>query len=427
MRARLFANFNWLLAEKILRLAGGIVIGIWIARYLGPEQFGMLNYALAFVAIFGAVARLGIDQIVIRDLTNFPERQGAILGTTLTLKLAAALIALILVMPTAWLAQDGDWSFMVLVAVVAAGMIFNALDAYDLYYQAHVLSRYAVFARSASFILFSAVRVILILKGFPLLYFAAAATLEIALGGGVLVWLYQRRRASEPKWYFNLETMMSLLKDGWPLIVSSALIVIHTRIDQVMIGQMLGHAEVGIYSAAIRLSESWLFIPSVIVQTVTPYLIKLRESNQQYYQARLLQLYSLMFWLGAFATMAATVFGEYIVVLLFGEQYRAAYLPLMLTIWTGIFISQAVARGVWMVGENMQGFRLVNNLVAVPMNIALNWFLIPAYGVMGASMASLASIGFCTWVLPFLFKSMRESNKQMLLSINPKYLLLATK
>jgi len=427
MRARLFANFNWLLAEKILRLAGGIVIGIWIARYLGPEQFGMLNYALAFVAIFGAVARLGIDQIVIRDLTNFPERQGAILGTTLTLKLAAALIALILVMPTAWLAQDGDWSFMVLVAVVAAGMIFNALDAYDLYYQAHVLSRYVVFARSASFILFSAVRVILILKGFPLLYFAAAATLEIALGGGVLVWLYQRRRASEPKWYFNLETMMSLLKDGWPLIVSSALIVIHTRIDQVMIGQMLGHAEVGIYSAAIRLSESWLFIPSVIVQTVTPYLIKLRESNQQYYQARLLQLYSLMFWLGAFATMAATVFGEYIVVLLFGEQYRAAYLPLMLTIWTGIFISQAVARGVWMVGENMQGFRLVNNLVAVPMNIALNWFLIPAYGVMGASMASLASIGFCTWVLPFLFKSMRESNKQMLLSINPKYLLLATK
>lgn len=423
MKAKLLANLNWLFADRVLRLVGGLVIGVWIARYLGPEQFGILNYALAFVALFSAVARLGIDQIVIRDLTSSPEQEGVVLGTTFVLKLGAALIALILVLPAAWLAQGGDWSFMVLIAVVAVGMIFNALDAYDLYYQAHVLSRYSVIARSASFILFSAVRVVLILAGYPLVYFAAAATLEIALGGGLLVWIYFRKRAIELKWSFQTRTMASLLKDGWPLIVSSALVVIHTRIDQVMIGQMLGHAEVGIYSVAIHLSESWLFVPLIIVQTVTPYLMKLRENNPSYYQARLLQLYSLMFWLGVLAAGATIVFGEFYVVLLFGEQYRAAYIPLILTIWTGIFISQAVARGIWMVGENMQVFRLVNNLLAVPMNIALNWFLIPMYGVIGASAASLISIGVSTWLLPFLFKPMRESNKQMLLSINPKYLL----
>ncbi|MFA5370490.1 MAG: flippase [Sideroxydans sp.] len=427
MRARLLANLNWLFVDRVLRLVGGLLVGVWIARYLGPEQFGILNYALAFVALFGAVAKLGIDQVVIRDLTNTPEKQGAILGTIFALKLAAGLIALVLVFPAAWVAQGGDWSFMVLIAVVAAGMLFNALDAYDLYYQAHVLSRYVVYARSASFLMFSVVRVALILGEYPLVYFAAAATLEIALGSAVLVWLYRRKHVTEQRWYFHRQTMVSLLKDGWPLIVSSALIAIHTRIDQVMIGQMLGHAEVGIYSAAIRLSESWLFVPLIIVQTVTPYLMKLRESNPQYYRARLLQLYSLMFWLGALVAGATIVFGEFFVVLLFGEQYRAAYLPLVLTIWTGIFISQAVARGVWMVGENLQGFRLANNLVAVPMNIALNWVLIPAYGVIGASMASLVSIGFSTWLFPFLFKPMRESNKQMLLSINPKYLLLGAR
>lgn len=427
MKAKLLANLNWLFADRILRLVGGLVIGVWIARYLGPEQFGIFNYALAFVALFSAVAKLGIDQIVIRDLARSPEQEGAILGTTFALKLGAALIAFILVLPAAWVAQGGDWSFMMLIAVVAAGMIFNALDAYDLYYQAHVLSRYSVIARSASFMLFSAVRVALILAGYPLVYFAAAATLEVALGGGVLVWQYRYKQLARSKWYFNRKTMWSLLKDGWPLIISSALIVIHTRIDQVMIGQMLGHAEVGIYSAAIRLSESWLFVPLIIVQTVTPYLIKLRENNSSYYQARLLQLYSLMFWLGVLAAGVTIVFGECCVVLLFGEQYRAAYMPLVLTIWTGLFISQAVARGVWMVGENMQGFRLANNLVAVPMNITLNLILIPAYGVIGASMASLASIGFSTWLLPFLFKPMRESNKQMLRSINPKYLLLGAR
>lgn len=425
MRARLLANFNWLFADNILRLVGGLLVGVWVARYLGPEQYGVLSYAIAFVALFGVVAKLGIDQVAVRDLTKAPDKQGAILGTVFALKLAAGFIALIFILPAAWIVQDGDWSFIVLIAVIASGLIFNALDAYDLYYQAHLLSRYVVVARNVSFLLFLGVRVALIFGGLPVVYFAAAATLEIALGSGALVWLYRCKQVAEPKWYFDRVTMFSLLKDGWPLIVSSALIVVHTRIDQVMIGQMLGNAEVGIYSVAVRLSESWLFIPSIIVQTVTPYLLKLRENNVAYYQTRLLQLYSIMFWLGALAGLMTILFGEYFVVLLFGEQYHAAYMPLVLTVWTGIFISQAVARGIWMVGENMQGYRLANNLIAVPMNIALNWTLIPKYGVIGASFASLLSIGICTWFIPFLFKPMRASNAQMLLSINPKYLFVS--
>jgi O-antigen/teichoic acid export membrane protein len=422
MRARLLANLNWLFADKVIRMVGGLVIGVWVARYLGPEQYGLLNYALAFVALFGAVARLGIDQVVVRDLTRMPEKEGAILGTVFALKLASGLIALLLIIPVAWLARDGDWSFMVLIVVVAVGLVFNALNAYDLYFQAHVLSRYAVIARSISFLLFAVVRVALITGKFPLVYFAAAATLEIALGGGVLVWIYSRKFAGNAKWHFDQATMKSLLKDGWPLIISSALIIIHMRIDQVMIGQMLGNADVGIYSVAVRISESWLFVPVLLVQTVTPYLINLRERNPVYYQARLLRLYSIMFWLGALTGVMTILFGEFFVVLLFGDQYRGAYLPLVLTIWTGIFISQAVARGVWMVGENMQGYRMVNNLIAVPLNIALNWILIPKYGIAGASAASLISIGIGTWVVPFLFKSTRASNKQLLISINPKYL-----
>lgn len=423
----MLSNLNWLFADKVLRLLGGLVISVWIGRYLGPEQFGVLNYALAFVGLFGVVAKLGIDEVVVRDLTRSPEKEAKILGTVFALKLIASLLVLPLVILTAWINHAGDWSAIVLVAVIAAGMIFNALDVYDIYYQAHILSRTVVLARSAAFLLFSAVRVALILGEFPVVYFAAAATLEIALGGGLLVWFYQRKRAATPKWHFDRKTMASLLRDGWPLIMSSALIIIHTRIDQVMIGQMLGNAEVGLYSAAIRLSESWLFIPLMIVQTVTPYLLKLRESNMVFYQTRLLQLYSIMFWLGVLAGVFTILFGEFFVVLLFGEEYRLAYLPLILTIWTGIFISQAVARGIWMVGENMQGYRLVINSIAVPMNITLNWILIPIYGVAGASIASLISIGVSTWILPFLFKPMRVSNMQMLLSINPNYLRLGFK
>lgn len=422
MRAKVLSNLNWLFADKILRLVGGLVVGIWIARYLGPEQFGVFNYALAFSALFGVVAKLGIDQVVIRDLTKSPEKEGQILGTIFVLKFVAALIVFVAAILVAWITHDRELTFTVLVAVIAIGMIFNVFDAFDLYYQSHMLSRYVVIARSIAFLFFSLIRVILILGEYPVIYFAAAATLELALGSVILIWLYRRKQRYALKWCFNKEVMMTLLRDGWPLIVSSALIVVHMRIDQVMIGQMLGNSDVGIYSTAVQLSQAWLFLPAIIIQTVTPYMIKLRESNAEYYNIRLLQLYSLMFWLSVLAGLFTMLFGKFLVTSLFGQQYQEAYVPLVLTIWTGIFISQGVARGIWMIGENMQGYRLVNNLIAVPMNIALNWFLIPIYGIIGSSAASLISLGVCTWFVPFLFKSMRASNSQLIISFNPKYL-----
>jgi O-antigen/teichoic acid export membrane protein len=427
MKARLLANLNWLIANKILRLIGELFIGVWIARYLGPEQFGVLNYALAFVAIFGTVARLGMDQVVVRDLTRHPGREGAILGTVFVLKLVAGLMALILVIPTAWVAQNGDLSFTALIAVIAVGMIFNSLDTYDIYYQTHILSRYVVLARGAAFLFFSVVRVGLILGEYSVGYFAAASTLEIALGGMFLMGIFRHKQEVKQKWRFERTIMSGLLRDGWPLIISSWLIIIHTRIDQVMIGQMLGNADVGIYSAAVRLSEAWLFMPVFLAQTLMPYFVKIRESNSSLYHARLIQLYSIMFWLGVLVGVVTIVIGENLVVVLLGEPYRSAYLPLVLTIWTGIFISQSVARGIWMIGENMQRYRLANNLVAVPVNIALNLLLIPRYGVVGAAVSSLVSIGLGTWFVPYLFKPLHASNNQMLRAINPKYLLLGSR
>jgi len=426
MKSRLLANLNWLFADKILRIIGGLLIGIWMARYLGIEQFGKLNYALAFVALFGNVAKLGIDQIVVREITQSPEREGAVLGSILVLKLLASMVAFAIVVPTAWLVEYQNTSFLTMVTIIASGMLFNAADAYDIYYQAHISSRTAVVARSISFLILSVVRVGLILAGYPIIYFAIAATAELAIGGIFLVLSYRTRRKLAQKWYFDQAIMRSLLKDGWSLIVSSALIVIHTRIDQVMIGHMLGNADVGIYSAAVRLSESWLFVPAIIVQTVTPYFMTIRKTNITLYHARLVQLYSIMFWLGTVTGTFTVLFGELFIVTLFGEEFRAAYWPLVLTIWVGIFISQAVARGIWLVAENIQAYRLVNNLIAVPMNILLNWWLIPIYGVIGASIASLISIGISTWVIPFLFKPMRLSNWQMLRAVNPKYLFLRT-
>ena len=421
MKKIILDNLNWLLADRIIRLAGGLFIGIWIARYLGPKNFGLLNFALSFASLFGMLGKVAIEQVAVRELTRYPGDTGTILGSIFRLKLWGSMTAALIAIPAAWMAQPDNPLFIAMVAIIAVGFMFNAIDAIDIFYQAKVISKIVVQIRSVAFIFFAAVRIGLVQGQYPVIWFALVSTLEMACGSLMLAWFYHKREGFAA-WKWHAGHAKALLRDGWPLIASSLLIVIHTRIDQVMLGQMLGEIQVGLYSAAVRISEAWLFVPGMIVQTVMPYFVRLRETSPARYQQRLMQLYSAMFWLGASVGLTVMLVGKPAINLLFGEKYAASYGALVLIVWTGIFISQAVARGIWMISENFQMFRLLNNLVSVPLNIALNLYLIPQYGITGAAFASLVSIGLGAWIVPLLFKPLRESTIQLMLSIDPRNL-----
>lgn len=424
MRSQLFANFHWLAADRIIRIVGSLVIGIWVARYLGPGDYGLLNFAFSFVALFGVVGKLNIDPVAVRELTRFPEKEREILGSVFRLKFWGSLAAAVLVLPAAWLAQSDNHMFLLLVLISAVGLVFNAFDTIDIFYQAKVLSKYVVQARTLAFLVLAAARIILIFCRFSITWFALATLLELVIGAGLMAYLYHRREGRTPRWHWDGNVARQLLRDGWPLMVSSMLVIVHTRIDQVMIGHMLGEVQAGLYSVAVRVSEAWFFVPSLAVQTLLPYFVTLKEINFSRYQQRLLQLYSAMLWAGVAAGLAALTFGHTAIILLFGNAYEGAYGALVLTIWTGIFIAQSVARGIWLVSENLQLFRLLNNLIAVPINVALNMILIPSYGISGAAAASLVSIGLGTWVVPLFFSQMRRSSIDLIISVNPRYLLL---
>lgn len=424
MRKQLFANLNWLVADRILRLIGSLIIGVWVARYLGPHDFGLLNFALSFVAIAGAIGKFSIEPVVVRELTLCPESGGRILGTVFRLKLLAGAVTTLIVLPLAWFAQPDNPTFFLLVVVGTVGFSFNVVDAIDIFYQAKVMSKYVVVARTAAFVCFAVFRIGVILGGGSVVWFALSNTLELALGAGLMLWIYQRREKNLASWAWHGRTALSLIKDGWPLMASAAFIAVYMRIDQVMIGQILDATQVGIYSVAVRISEVWLFVPLLVTQTVMPYFVQLRKENPERYQQRLMQLYSVMFWSGIVVAFCVVIFGHIVIEILFGRNYADAYTPLVLTIWTGVFIAQGVARGIWMVSENFQRYRLFNNLIVMPANIVLNLILIPRIGIVGASVASLVCIGVGTWFVPLLFRPLRRSTIDLMMSVNPRYLVV---
>jgi len=421
LKILIYKNIAWLIFDKILRLLGGIIVTIWVARYLGPKNFGTLNYAIAYTAFFSLFVNMGLEKIIVREVVKNIENTNYLIGTAFFLKLFGACISLFILIFTVSF-QETNIVVKYTIILIAISFVFQSLDVIDTYFQALLLSKYIVFARSISFILSSMVKIFLILNNYPVMYFALAFSIEILLSAIFLSILYKRTKNNIFKWRYNTTIAINFLRDSWPLAIMAFLAPLYMRIDQAMIKSMLDLEHVGIYSVAVKLSEYFYFIPAIIVKVFLPYFVKLRQINMWLYEKRLMQIYSAMFWFGLLIGIIIIIFGEDLIKLLFGEHYIGAYKALVFNIWSGIFMAQALVRGIWVINENVQFYSLILTFSAIVINITLNLYLIRSMGISGAAIASLISISFSTWVLSIFIAPLRKSTYAMLKSISPTYL-----
>jgi len=419
-KKNIYHNVIWLFFDKILRILGGIFISVWVARYLGPNDFGIFNYAMAFTGFFMVFVKLGFDQIITREIVKTPKLTHYLLGTAFVLKLVGSIVALLAIY-LSMMYLEMDSLKKTIIFIISMGFLFQAIDVVDYFYQAKVLSKYTVIVRNVAFIFSSAVKIYFILNEYSVAYFAFTSVIELMIAGILFIIVYKKTGEYINQWRYNSKIAMRLLKFSWPIGLSTFLVSIHMKIDQVMIGEMLNTEQVGIYSVAVRLSEFWIFIPGILVSTLLPYFVNLRERNNKLYHYRLLQFYSLMFWMGVSVGCGAIFFGEDIIVLLFGVTYIGAYEALVFNIWAGIFMAQSAAKGIWVLSENKQFYRIVANIIATIINISLNVILIPKYGISGAAAATLITRFSNNWVTPIFIPSYRGNTIESIKSINPFY------
>jgi O-antigen/teichoic acid export membrane protein len=378
-----------MLGEKILRMFVGLFVGIWVARYLGPEQFGLLSYAQSLVFLFTAIATLGLDGIVVRELVKDESRREELLGTAFGLKFIGA----ILILPVLWLAvqlTSNDTYTNLLVFIIASATVFQSFNVIDFYYQAKVKSKYVALANTLALGVSSVIKIILILTGAPLMAFAAMVTFDAFVLSLGLVFFYKvSSRGRLFSWQFRVSTARRLLKDSWPLILSGLVISVYMKIDQVMIKEMLNSDAVGQYAAAVRLSEAWYFIPMVIANSVFPAIINAKKVSNQLYLQRLQRLYTLMVWMAIGIALPMTFLSNWLTTLLYGQEYQEAGPVLMVHIWAGVFVFLGVAFSKYLTSENLVVKSFYRTTAGAVVNIALNFFLIPVYGILGAAIATL--------------------------------------
>lgn len=381
-------NSGWLLLDKVLRLGMGLLVSAWVARYLGPAEFGELAYVLAFIAFFQAITSLGLEGIVVRDIAQHKDRANSILGTAFILRLGTGIACwLFAVGSMAWLNGLHDRS-VVLTALVAGTLVFQAADTVDLWFQSQSSSRLTVIAKLVSYLLTSGVKVLLILNEASLVAFAAVMVLEGSTSALGLAIVYKRFPCAQ-RWAHSANTARELLLESWPFLLSGISIMVYMRIDQIMIKEMLGSNELGIYAAMLPLSTLWQFIPMTLSSSLAPFVARKKAESEEAYWQALQMIFKTFALFGWVVCIPIAVLAPIIVNILYGPDYKDGAIVLSIYVFTNLFINMGVAQGLWLLNDRRAFLSLAKTVIGAVIAVLGNWLLIPYYGTTGVAVVAV--------------------------------------
>ncbi len=408
---RYFKNTGWAFAGKVFALAMSFFVGAMVARYLGPERYGVLNYVLSFVTIMAFLASFGIDNIIPRDIMKHPEEKEDIINTAFSLKLIGGLVVVILTSIFSIFVVKSDNYTNILIFIYSLQMIFLSTSVVESYFVTQVKNRYIFIGQFISTILVSTLKLFLIYTSMGTGWFIASLLFEGLVYALVLLLIF-RKNGHVLKLKMRLNLAKEMLLDSWPFILNSAFAIIYTRIDQVMIGKMLTGHSLGIYAAGVKPSEVWYFIPGLICTSIFPAIMNAKIADEKIYKDRVKKLLYFIIVLSAAVALFEFIFAKSIVLFLFGVAYMEAVNIVRIYTWAGVAVSALIIIQQYLIIENKTVIIMVSSLVGAAANVILNMIWIPKYGIIGSAYATLLSytiIPIVIWIL-LRFKNIRAKN-----------------
>lgn len=403
---KIASNTAFLMIEKLINIFLSFFVGIYVARYLGPTDYGHLQYANNFVGLFLAIASLGTSQIVVRDLVNELDKKNEILGTTFVLLFSAGLVTSIVTIILSLIINDEEiinW----LIIIYSSNLILQSFQIFDYWFKSKVLSKYSVYARVSGRLISALSKLVFIFFKVNLIFFA----LTVIISGVIqaIIWGISYRLKGEKinLWRFDVSYAKRLLKNTWPLILSGISIAIYMKVDIVMLKILTNSFTVGNYAIASNLSSVWYFLPVIFSSSFFPSVVELQRTNKKKYEKRLIDLYQTVVFFSLIIAIFIASYSDFIIQLFFGEEYRSASEILKIHIWAGIFVSLGVIRSSWIIAENYQVYGMIFTITGALINIILNLILIPSLGGVGAAWATLISYLISAYLSGVCFKGTR--------------------
>ena len=418
------SNAGWLIGDKVLTMIIGVFVMALVARYLGPENYGIYNYALAFVTLFTAFSTLGLETLSVKSIVHKEEKEGTILFTGLVLRIIGGVLLTFLTCIIIRIIEPNDALVQILVFIMSLSMIFKSLEVIEYWIQAYQKSKISSLIRIVVFVFSGLLKIIFVYINGTLIHLSLIYMFDVLLIGIALVIAYFKTSRTRTKWQFKFPYAKYILSQSWYLMLSGLMVTLYMQVDKVMLGSMLpNREEVGLYSVATQIASMWYFVPLAIITSFKPVVMKKKIESEQNYIETIQSLYSIIAWLGIIFGLIVVLFSDIIVTILYGKEYSTAVNIITISVWAGIFATLGSARSVWLLTENLQRYTLIYTSAGLVINVGLNYVLIPIYSGTGAAVATLvAQIIANVFILGF-FKKTRVSSVMILKAFSPKYLL----
>ena len=412
LKNRIVKNAGWLIGGRIVHMILAFFVGLLTARYLGPGNYGLINYAASFTSFFASVCTLGINSIIIKDFVDHPDEEGTAVGTAIILRLISSFLSFLMVAGIVLVVDRNEPVTVLVVILCGLGMIFQVFDTINYWFQAKLQSKFTSIATTVAYIVVSAYKIFLLATEKSVAWFAVSTSIDYVVIAVFLLWIYKRQNG--PKMTFSWKKAKQLLSSGQHFILAGLMVSIYGGVDKFMLKHMLDEAAVGYYATALAVCNMWVFVLSAIIDSMYPAILQAYQDDQKDFAVKNRRLYAMVFYVSTVVSVVFVVFGDLIIRILYGKDYAPAAAPLKIITWYTAFSYLGVARNAWMVCHNCQKYLKYLYIGAAVLNVILNAVLIPLWGETGAAAASLITQVSTIFVFPVLIRELRPNVKLML-------------
>lgn len=419
LKNKVAKNALWIIGCRIAQSVFQLVINMFTARYLGPSNYGLISYAASIVAFLTPLMSIGISNILVNEIIKNPKKEGETLGTTLTLTFLSSLLCVGGMAAFVSIANAGETETLIVCVLYSIILIFQSLEIIQYWFQAKYLAKYTSIVSLSAYIIVSAYKIILLISGKSVYWFAVSNAFDFCLIAISLLVIYKIVGGQPFK--FSLKTAKHLVNQSRYYIISSLMITVFAEIGKVILKIMNSNAEVGFYSAAVTIAGITSFVFVAIIDSMRPMILEHKSNgNTESYKRNFSRLCGIVIYLSLAQSIVIALLAKYVVLILYGGEYLPAVSALRIIVWYTTFSYLGSVRNVWILAEGKQKYLWVINLCGAIANILLNFILIPFIGINGAALASLATQIFANVILSFIIKPLREVNSLMIKGLNPK-------
>ncbi|MBQ4128545.1 MAG: flippase [Ruminococcus sp.] len=425
IKSKVINNAKWIIICKVIQSLLQLVIGMLCARYLGPENYGLINYASSIVAFVLPIMQLGLQSTLVQEFTEKPHEEGKIMGTALVMDLVSSVFCIGMVGVFVSVANAGETQTIIVCLLFSISLIFRAFELLQCWFQYKLKSKFPSIVMLCAYMAVSLYRIFLLVTSKNVFWFAVVNSVDYGIIGIALLIIYNK--ISTQKLEFSLGLVKTLFSRSKYYIMASMMMTLFQNTDHIMLKLISGDAENGFYTAAITCATILQFVFIAIVDSMRPVILAGKQTGSADYEKNLSRLYCVTIYMGLAQGIGFSIFAKLMVYIMYGAEFMPTVPVLQVLAWYIIFSYMGPVRNIWILAEGKQSILWKINLAGALMNVAINALLIPVMGAVGAAAASLFTQIFTNFILGFIVKPLRENNKLMLKGLNPKYLLDAIK